>query len=149
MTTIRAELHYDEESKPYVVMDQAAAYEPDDFPATPLSDDEVREAAESDPDARPFTREDLTRIQPQIRPASVRHLLRLTQAEFADRFGIPLGTLRDWEQGRREPDMTARTLMRAISMDPDLIARAVDRDRVPSHTSEKTRKGAADRSVAK
>ena len=149
MTTIRAELHYDEEGKPYVVMDRATAYEAEDFRATPLRDDEVREAAKSDPDARPFTREDLTRIQPQIRPASVRHLLRLTQEQFADRFGIPLGTLRDWEQGRREPDMTARTLMRAISMDPDLIARAVDRDRIRLDTSETTRKGAADRNAAK
>ena len=149
MTTIRAELHYDEEGKPYVVMDRATVYEPDDFRATPLSDDEVREAAESDPDARPFTREDLTRIQPQIRPSTVRHQLQLTQEQFADRFGIPLGTLRDWEQGRREPDTTARTLMRAISMDPDLIARAVDRDRVRSDTSDKTRTGAADRNAAK
>ena len=39
---------------------------------------------------------------------TLRRALHLTQEEFASRFRIPLGTLRDWEQGRSEPDQTAR-----------------------------------------
>jgi len=34
----------------------------------------------------------------------IRRALHLTQEEFAERYHIPLGTLRDWEQGRAEPD---------------------------------------------
>jgi putative transcriptional regulator len=34
--------------------------------------------------------------------------LGLTQQEFSVRFLIPLGTLRDWEQGAAEPDQAAR-----------------------------------------
>jgi hypothetical protein len=38
----------------------------------------------------------------------LRRALRLTQEEFAARYQIPLGTLRDWEQQRAEPDRPAR-----------------------------------------
>jgi putative transcriptional regulator len=38
----------------------------------------------------------------------IRRALELTQDEFASRYHIPLGTLRDWERGRTEPDQTAR-----------------------------------------
>jgi len=34
----------------------------------------------------------------------IRRALHLTQEEFAERYRIPLGTLRDWERGRAEPD---------------------------------------------
>jgi len=38
------------------------------------------------------------------RAKTLRRALGLTQEEFAARFQIPLGTLRDWEQGRAEPE---------------------------------------------
>ncbi|PWE55520.1 transcriptional regulator [Metarhizobium album] len=38
----------------------------------------------------------------------IRRALRLTQEEVSARYQIPLGTLRDWEQGRSEPDQTAK-----------------------------------------
>ena len=47
----------------------------------------------------------------------LRRALGMTQEEFATRFQIPLGTLRDWEQGRAEPDQTARAYLRAIAGD--------------------------------
>lgn len=34
---------------------------------------------------------------------SLRHATELSQREFSDRFGIPLGTLRNWEQGISKP----------------------------------------------
>jgi putative transcriptional regulator len=40
------------------------------------------------------------------------------------RFQIPLGTLRDWEQGAAEPDQAARTYLRVIARDPEAVRRA-------------------------
>ena len=38
----------------------------------------------------------------------VRRALHMTQEEFAEAYRIPIGTLRDWEQGRTEPDQANR-----------------------------------------
>jgi putative transcriptional regulator len=54
-----------------------------------------------------------------------RRSLKLTQAEFATRFGLPLGTLRQWEQAVRVPDTAADVLLRVIIADPDLVERVV------------------------
>jgi len=42
---------------------------------------------------------------------TLRRALALTQEEFAARSKIPLGTLRDWEQGRSEPDQPAKAYL--------------------------------------
>jgi putative transcriptional regulator len=52
------------------------------------------------------------------RVKTLRRSLQLTQEEFATRFQIPLGTLRDWEQGRSEPDAPTRAYLRIIAIDP-------------------------------
>jgi putative transcriptional regulator len=49
----------------------------------------------------------------------------LSQPEFALLLGVELGTLRNWEQGRREPTGPARALLRAISNDPEHVLRAL------------------------
>lgn len=46
----------------------------------------------------------------------------LTQKAFADTYGIPAGTLRDWEQNRRQPDAPARALLRLIARDATAVA---------------------------
>jgi DNA-binding transcriptional regulator YiaG len=51
--------------------------------------------------------------------------LALTQEEFAARFRIPLGTLRDWEQGRSEPDQPAKAYLTVIARDPQGVERAL------------------------
>jgi len=48
----------------------------------------------------------------------------LSQAEFARAYGIPLGTLRDWEQGRSEPDSAGQAYLTAIANDAAAVARA-------------------------
>ncbi len=58
------------------------------------------------------------------RVKSMRRALRLTQEQFAGRYGIPLGTLRDWEQGAKEPDTTAKSYLRCIMGDAEAVARA-------------------------
>jgi putative transcriptional regulator len=55
----------------------------------------------------------------------IRRRLRLTQDEFSRRFGIPQGTLRDWEQGRRRPEGPARALLMVIQYEPKAVERAL------------------------
>jgi putative transcriptional regulator len=59
------------------------------------------------------------------RVKTMRRALRLTQEEFAARYHIPLGTLRDWEQGRSEPDQTARAYLKVIAVNPEAIYQAL------------------------
>ena len=56
---------------------------------------------------------------------SLRRKMGMTQPDFAERFGIPLGTLRDWEQHKSEPDAAARVLLRVIAEAPEVVAAAV------------------------
>lgn len=46
-----------------------------------------------------------------------------SQAQFAEAFHIPVGTVRDWEQGRRNPDAPARALLKIIAADPAIAER--------------------------
>jgi len=90
-----------------------------------MSAEERHAAALSDPDAQPLTAEDLKRMKrtPQVRV--IRHALKLSQEEFAERFHIPIGTLRDWEQGRKEPDAAARAYLKVIGRNPTAVAKAL------------------------
>jgi len=56
----------------------------------------------------------------------IRRSQGLTQAEFAARYGFTLGRLRDWEQGRTEPDPTSRILLKVIEKEPGAITRALE-----------------------
>jgi putative transcriptional regulator len=86
-----------------------------------MTEEEIEAAALSDPDAQPLTEGDFARMKriPQVK--IIRRALRLTQEEFASRFRIPLGTLRDWEQGRSEPDQTARAYLKVIAANPEMV----------------------------
>lgn len=56
---------------------------------------------------------------------AIRASLRLSQTEFAHQFGIPPGTLRDWEQHRRHPEGPARVLLVVIDKEPEAVNRAL------------------------
>ncbi|MBC7778575.1 MAG: helix-turn-helix domain-containing protein [Proteobacteria bacterium] len=60
----------------------------------------------------------------------IRERLKLSQEAFADRFGFPLATLKNWEQGRRSPEEAAKTLLRLIESQPKLVEREVRRARM-------------------
>jgi putative transcriptional regulator len=79
-----------------------------DTPIRPITEEAIEEAARNDPRARPMTGEEFARAKPVPRVKTLRRALGLTQEEFGARYRIPLGTLRDWEQGRSEPDQSAR-----------------------------------------
>lgn len=66
----------------------------------PMSYEEIDIAARADPDAQPLTEEQLSRMRRIPYARHVRIKLGLSQEQFAERFGIPIGTLRDWEQHR-------------------------------------------------
>jgi len=89
------------------------------------TDEEVTAAALTDPDARPMTAEQLRTARRVPRTKTLRRALSMTQEEFALRFRIPIGTLRDWEQGRCEPDQPARAYLTVIAHDPEGVKRAL------------------------
>jgi putative transcriptional regulator len=55
----------------------------------------------------------------------IREKLGLTRPAFADRFGLAVNAVRDWEQGLRRPDPAARVLLMVISSRPDIVAATV------------------------
>jgi putative transcriptional regulator len=63
----------------------------------------------------------------EIDVQAIRKKLGLSQASFADRFGIPRGTLRDWEQRRRKPEGPARVLLLVLDDNPQAVQRALER----------------------
>ena len=93
--------------------------------ADAMTDEAAHAAALGDPDAQPLTQEDMERMRRVPRAKTLRRALGLTQDEFAKRYQIPLGTLRDWEQGRAEPDQPARAYLKAIAGDPEAVQRAL------------------------
>lgn len=62
---------------------------------------------------------------PVLDAADVRKKTGLSQEQFAQRFGINLGTLRNWEQGVREPEGPARILLLVIDQEPEAVERAL------------------------
>ena len=64
-------------------------------------------------------------VPERIDVKAVRKKLRLTQQEFAARFGFGYDALRDWESGRRQPERAARVLLRVIAYDPDVVRKAL------------------------
>jgi len=57
---------------------------------------------------------------------AIRLRLRLTQAEFATRFGFDLKAVQNWEQRRRRPERPARAFLRVIEREPEAVLRALD-----------------------
>lgn len=82
-------------------------------------------AAQSDADAKPLTPADFKRMRRTPQVKVIRRALALTQEEFAARFHIPLGTLRDWEQGVATPDRSARAYLTVIARDPEAVRKAL------------------------
>ena len=91
-----------------------------------LTEAEVLAAADADPDAHLMSPRALQNASMLPRVRTLRRALALTQEEFAVRYQIPLGTLRDWEQGRTAPDQPARAYLKVIARDPEGVCRALN-----------------------
>jgi putative transcriptional regulator len=64
----------------------------------------------------------------EVKPVDVkaiRKASRMTQAEFAKTYRVPLGTLRDWEQRRRLPDTGSRLYLAMIDADPVAVRKII------------------------
>ena len=65
------------------------------------------------------------RLVEDIDVAAIRKRMGLSQVRFAARFGLSAATVRDWEQRRRRPDRTARTLLTVIDKNPSAVEKAL------------------------
>ena len=87
-----------------------------------LTDEDIARQVSENPDAAPI----LTTAQTVAAMArTIRKRLELSQEEFAARYDLSVGTLRDWEQARKQPDRTALAYLRVIAKEPLLIAQAL------------------------
>lgn len=80
-------------------------------------------------DAIAFVQCDATRGRVAAGPdvKAIRAKTKLSQAKFADKLRVPVGTVRDWEQHRRSPDAPARTLLGMVDADPKAALALIDR----------------------
>ncbi|MGL4636868.1 MAG: helix-turn-helix domain-containing protein [Beijerinckiaceae bacterium] len=86
----------------------------------PLTADELDALSE-----RPWTEAELLAARRVPEAKRLRLRLALTQQAFAERYHIPLGTLRDWEQARSEPDAPAQAYLKVIAASPETVAEAL------------------------
>ncbi|MBI1360485.1 MAG: helix-turn-helix domain-containing protein [Alphaproteobacteria bacterium] len=93
-----------------------------------MAEAELLAAARSDQDNPPLAKKGVQLLKRVPRVQTLRRALSLTQQEFAARYHIPLGTLRDWEQGRSSPDQPARAYLRVIARDPEHVRKALQRE---------------------
>jgi len=90
-----------------------------------MTREQIDVAARSDPDNRPLTPTDFRRMKRTPQVKIIRRALGLSQDDFAARYHIPIGTLRDWEQGRAVPDQAARAYLTVIARDPEAVRKAL------------------------
>ena len=57
----------------------------------------------------------------------IRTRLGLSQERFAATYGFALSAVRDWEQGRRQPERSARILLKIVEKEPEAVTRALGR----------------------
>jgi putative transcriptional regulator len=90
-----------------------------------MTEEEIEANALSDPDNPPLTDEELAQMHRVVSLRKIRTRLNLTQEQFAEQFHLPLGTIRDWEQGKKYPDSAARALLRVIERNPEAVIEAL------------------------
>ncbi len=91
-----------------------------------MTEEEIEANALADEDNPPLTAEELARMRPVPNPRNIRIRLHMTQEQFSNQFHLPLGTVRDWEQGKKTPDSAARTLLRVIAHNPKAVIEALE-----------------------
>jgi putative transcriptional regulator len=92
-----------------------------------LTNEQVHAAALADPDAPTLplgSDEEMAKLGfiHQVNVKKLRERIGLTQEEFAATYRIPVGTLRDWEQCRKNPDAPARAYLTVIARNPEAVA---------------------------
>ncbi|WP_202964802.1 helix-turn-helix domain-containing protein [Inquilinus limosus] len=100
-----------------------------------MTDEDIAARIAADPDAAPdLTLPQVRRVfmishrvaAPGFRIKALRRSLGLSQSEFARRYGLPLATVRNWEQRRRVPDEAGMALLKVIAADPEGTRRLLE-----------------------
>jgi putative transcriptional regulator len=93
------------------------------------TDEDIARQIAEDPDTAPdmgnVTDWRVVRNPPVPDVRQIREKLGLSQADFADRFGLSFRTVQEWEQGRAVPDRPARVLLKVIEHSPNAVTRAL------------------------
>jgi putative transcriptional regulator len=87
-------------------------------------------------------------IPDEINVARIRGKLKLSQAKFADAFGLPVRTVQEWEQGRSLPRGAACVLLTLIDREPEAVSRALLQDVKPKRAAKAAKKAAPKRKLA-
>jgi putative transcriptional regulator len=66
-------------------------------------------------------------VPEKVNVKRIRQRLGLSQEAFAQTYGFALSAVRDWEQGRRKPERSARILLRIVEKEPEAVTRALGR----------------------
>jgi len=88
--------------------------------------DDTTTKATTEMDDMPLTDADMKRMKRTSQAKIIRRALGFSQEEFAARFHIPIGTLRDWEQNRCAPDQAAMAYLKVIAQEPDIVSKALE-----------------------
>jgi putative transcriptional regulator len=64
-------------------------------------------------------------VPTRVNVKKIRARLGLSQESFAQTYGFALSAVRDWEQGRRQPERSARILLKIVEKEPEAITRAL------------------------
>jgi antitoxin HicB len=80
-----------------------------------------------DPVPPPSSTGRAARVPDKINVKQIRARTRLSQAEFARRFGFNVRTVQDWELGRSKPDVAVRAYLTVIAKNPDAVEEALVR----------------------
>src|SRR5215203_5514706 len=76
---------------------------------------------EGSADAKSFA----VHVPSRVNVKKIRTRLGLSQESFAQTYGFALSAVRDWEQGRREPERSARILLKVVEKEPEAVTRAL------------------------
>lgn len=87
-----------------------------------MTDEDIAQQIAENPDAAPDLGDPAVRRERglDLDVAAVRKGIGLSQRAFVELFDVGLGTLRDWEQGRRAPTGLARALLRMLAAEPQV-----------------------------
>jgi len=83
------------------------------------------ESAKAYVDGSADKRKHRVHIPDRIDVRRIRTRLGLSQEAFAAKYGFALSAVRDWEQGRRRPERSARILLKIVEREPDAVSRAL------------------------
>ena len=100
-----------------------------EFPLAPAMPEPAQAVPETATPSSSLVRPDSTADEAGALPAvrDLRRRAQLTQIEFAARLGVPVETIRNWEQGKRMPRGPARALLAVIAHAPDTVFAALAR----------------------